>query len=85
MRTGWQQVKGKWYFLEPNGVMRKGWLSEGGHHYFMDDQGAMVTGVARTRLDGACSAFDDQGRLVVGRVVLEQDAQGVLQVVKEVA
>lgn len=85
MRTGWQQVKGKWYYLEANGVMRTGWLSDGGHHYFMDDQGAMCTGVVRTRLDGACSAFDDQGHLVVGRVVLEQDAQGVLQVVKEVA
>nr|DAN88983.1 MAG TPA: hypothetical protein [Caudoviricetes sp.] len=51
----------------------------------MDDHGAMCTGVVRTRLDGACSVFDDRGRLVVGRVVLEQDAQGVLQVVKEVA
>lgn len=65
--------------------MRTGWLADGGHHYFLDESGAMVTGVARTRLDGGCSAFDDQGRLVVGRVVLEQDAQGVLRAVKEVA
>lgn len=85
MCTGWVQVKGKWYFLESNGVMRTGWLADGGHHYFLDESGAMVTGVARTRLDGGCSAFDDQGHLVVGRVVLEQDAQGVLRAVKEVA
>ena len=85
MRTGWQKVKDKWYYLEPNGVMRTGWLADGGHHYFLDESGAMVTGVARTRLDGGCSVFDDQGHLVVGRVVLEQDDQGVLRVVKEAA
>ena len=85
MCTGWQLIKGKWYYLASNGVMRTGWLSDGGHHYFLDDQGAMVTGVARTRLDGGCSAFDSKGRLVEGRVVFEQDSQGVLRVVEEAA
>lgn len=85
MRTGWQKVKDKWYYLDPNGAMRTGWLADGGHHYFLDESGAMVTGVARTRLDGGCSVFDGEGHLVVGRVVLEQDDQGVLRVVKEAA
>ncbi|ETI68411.1 hypothetical protein [Neobacillus vireti] len=29
MLTGWQFIKGKWDYLNPNGDMRIGWLREG--------------------------------------------------------
>lgn len=81
MLTGWVQVKDKWYFFETNGVMRTGWLSYEGNDYFLTSTGAMATGVAQTRMDGSCSAFDENGRLLIGRLVIDQDAEGILKLV----
>lgn len=81
MQTGWLLDKGKWYYLENNGQMRTGWLSYQGDDYFLTDSGAMAVGLCQTRLDGTCSIFDDNGKLIRGRVVVEQDADGIVKLV----
>ena len=45
MKTGWQKVNGKWYYLDPDtGAMRTGWIFVNGIWYYLDDSGAMKTG-----------------------------------------
>lgn len=82
MQTGWQLVKNKWYYLEENGAMRTGWLSYKGDDYFFTDTGAMAVGLCQTRLDGACSIFGDDGKLLRGRIVVEQDDDGIVKLVE---
>lgn len=82
MQTGWQLVKDKWYYLEENGAMRTGWLSYKGDDYFFTDTGAMAVGLCQTRLDGACSIFGEDGKLVHGRIVVEQDSNGIVKLVE---
>lgn len=82
MQTGWQLVKGKWYYLEENGAMRTGWLSYKGDDYFFTDTGAMAVGLCQTRLDGACSIFGEDGKLLRGRIVVEQDDDGIVKLVE---
>lgn len=79
MLTGWQLVKGKWYYLESNGQMRTGWLSYKGDDYFLTDTGAMAVGITQTRLDGTCSIFGDDGKLMIGRITVEQDVNGIIR------
>lgn len=81
MQTGWLPYKGKWYYLEDNGTMRTGWLSDEGADYFLTESGAMAVGVVQTRLDGGCSAFGENGKLLIGKLVIEQNADGVLKLV----
>ena len=61
--------------------MRTGGLSYEGNDYFLTSTGAMATGVAQTRMDGGCSAFDENGRLLIGRLVIDQDSDCVLKLV----
>nr|DAX22650.1 MAG TPA: N acetylmuramoyl L alanine amidase endolysin [Caudoviricetes sp.] len=82
MQTGWQLDKGKWYYLEENGAMRTGWLSYKGDDYFFTDTGAMAVGLYQTRLDGACSIFGEDGKLLHGRIVVEQDSNGIVKLVE---
>lgn len=82
MLTGWQLVKGKWYYLEENGAMRTGWLSYNGDDYFLTETGAMAVGLCQTRLDGACSIFGEDGKLLKGRIVVEQDDNGIVKLVE---
>lgn len=82
MQTGWQLVEGKWYYLEENGAMRTGWLSYKGDDYFFTDTGAMAVGLCQTRLDGACSIFGEDGKLLHGRIVVEQDSNGIVKLVE---
>lgn len=82
MLTGWQLNKGKWYFLEDNGQMRTGWLSYKGNDYFLTETGAMAVGLTQTRLDGACSIFGEDGKLLLGRIVVEQDENGIVRLVE---
>ena len=83
MLTGWQQEKGKWYYLEANGAMRTGWLSWEGNDYFLTDTGAMAVGLCQTRLDGGCSIFGEDGKLIHGRMTVEQDADGIVRLVTQ--
>lgn len=82
MQTGWQLDKGKWYYLEENGAMRTGWLPYNGDDYFLTDTGAMAVGLWQTRLDGACSIFGEDGKLLKGRIVVEQDDNGIMKLVE---
>lgn len=82
MQTGWQLVKGKWYYLEENGAMRTGWLSYKGDDYFFTDTGAMAVGLCQTRLDGSCSIFGEDGKLLRGHIVVEQDSNGIVKLVE---
>lgn len=82
MQTGWQLVKNKWYYLEENGAMRTGWLSYKGDDYFFTDTGAMAVGLCQTRLDGSCSIFGEDGKLLHGRIVVEQDSNGIVKLVE---
>lgn len=82
MLTGWQLDKGKWYYFEENGAMRTGWLSYKGDDYFFTDTGAMAVGLCQTHLDGACSIFGGDGKLLHGRIVVEQDSDGIVKLVE---
>ena len=82
MQTGWQLVKNKWYYLEENGAMRTGWLPYKGDDYFFTDTGAMAVGLCQTRLDGSCSIFGEDGKLLHGRIVVEQDSNGIVKLVE---
>ena len=82
MQTGWQLVNGKWYYLEENGAMRTGWLSYKGDDYFFTDTGVMAVGLCQTRFDGACSIFGEDGKLLHGRIVVEQDSDGIVKLVE---
>lgn len=42
--TGWEQIKGKWYFFDKEGVMKTGWVSDNGKDYYFNSDGSMVTG-----------------------------------------
>lgn len=45
MKTGWQKVGGKWYYLDPDtGAMKTGWIFVNGIWYYLEDSGAMHTG-----------------------------------------
>ena len=47
MRTGWQEVWGKWYYLgkaADDGVMRTYWQEIDGEYYWLGADGAMRTG-----------------------------------------
>ena len=43
--TGWIKVKGKWYFLNSEGIMLTGWIEENeGVWYWLEKNGAMAVG-----------------------------------------
>ena len=41
MRTGWQEVSGKWYYFGSNGRMRTGWQEVSGKWYYLGTNGVM--------------------------------------------
>lgn len=48
MKTGWQKIDGKWYFLNPNGAMRTGgWFNQGYVWYYLNGNGSMAEGWIR--------------------------------------
>lgn len=42
--TGMQEIGGKTYIFDANGIMRTGWLEMDGESYYLGEDGAMVTG-----------------------------------------
>ncbi len=42
--TGWQQLDGKWYYFNQNGIRVAGWVKDGGSWYFLSSDGVMQTG-----------------------------------------
>ena len=44
VKTGWQQVEGKWYYLNADGEKQTGWQQVDGKWYYMNANGVMQTG-----------------------------------------
>ena len=50
MRTGWQQIAGQWFYLEPeSGEMQTGWIEDNDKWYFLYPNGVMAV---NTVIDG---------------------------------
>ena len=45
VQTGWQQIDGKWYYLNEQGAPQIGWVKDGEKQYFCTASGEMVSGV----------------------------------------
>ena len=49
MKTGWNLISEKWYYLMPvSGEMKTGWIADGVNWYYADETGARVTGWVKT-------------------------------------
>jgi glucan-binding YG repeat protein len=47
MKTGWQNIGGTWYYLNPisngaMGAMKTGWIDDNGTWYYCNSSGAML-------------------------------------------
>ena len=42
MVTGWKQVDGVWYYLQPNGAMTTGWATIDGGQFYFHSSGALI-------------------------------------------
>lgn len=40
--TGWQSVRGKWYYMDADGVMQTGWINDGTTWYYLNSDGSMA-------------------------------------------
>ena len=40
--SGWKQVKGTWYYMDPDGVMQTGWINDGANWYYLNSGGDMA-------------------------------------------
>jgi mannosyl-glycoprotein endo-beta-N-acetylglucosaminidase len=43
MVTGWNNIGGSWYYLEPSGAMATGWVITNGKWYYLASSGKMLT------------------------------------------
>ena len=70
MLTGWHKIDGKWYYLDPNGIMLTEWLKDdsSGDWYYLSPNGDMVSGVME--LDGRIYYLGspDSGRMETGTI-----------------
>ena len=42
MQTGWQNLGGKWFYLDGSGAMATGWRTIGGRRYYFNSSGVWV-------------------------------------------
>lgn len=73
MLTGWQEVKGKWYYLDDNGVMHTGWLFDKGYNgwFLLSNNGDMLTGWQKVKdkwyyLAPATTNSTIKGKMITG-------------------
>ena len=60
MAVNWQNVNGKWYWLNQDGAMRTGWKFINNLWYYMEESGAMLENTIRT-INGVEYRFDANG------------------------
>lgn len=80
MKTGWQQVNGAWYYMNPEaggpqGSMRIGWLNLNNVWYYLDPSGAMATGYRD--IGGYSYYFTDSGALLMNGAAPDGRMAGV--------
>jgi len=61
--TGWKEVEGKWYYLNPNGSMLTGWLQHKNKWYYLNSNGVMSCDCVQT-IDNKEYKFDSNGALI---------------------
>ncbi len=72
MQTGWQNINGTWYFLNPTsdgtkGAMKTGWLNDNGTWYYLNASGAMQTGWLND--NGTWYYLDGSGKMLSNTTV----------------
>jgi len=60
--TGWKQVEGLWYFLNPNGVMATGWIKDKEKWYYLNGKGVMVNNCTLI-IEEKTYSFDSDGAM----------------------
>lgn len=70
---GWQKVKGKWYYMDHNGLMMTGWQKIGSYWYYMESSGAILYGWQKLKWNGKTDwyYFDRSGHMVTGTQTID--------------
>lgn len=42
MKSGWQHINNKWYYLDQSGIAKTGWIYDNGSWYYCNEFGEMV-------------------------------------------
>ena len=68
MRTGWQNVEGRWYYFggANDGSAKRNWQSIGGRWYFFESNYVMVSDTIKN-ISGSTYAFDTSGAMLLGK------------------
>ena len=64
VKTGWQQIDGKWYYMDENGEAKTDWQKVDGKWYYMDKNGVMQTGWQK--VDGKWYYMNGSGAMLTG-------------------
>lgn len=68
VQTGWQQIDGKWYYLNEQGAPQIGWVKDGEKQYFCTASGEMVSGVVWINGKTYYFGTPDSGEMATGVV-----------------
>ena len=71
VRTGWQQIDGKWYYLNEQGAPQIGWVKDGDKQYFCTASGEMVSGVVWINGKTYYFGTPDSGEMATGIVSIK--------------
>jgi hypothetical protein len=69
LRSGWNMVDDRWYWLTSEGNLYEGWLQADGRTYYFDEEGVMACGWKE--IGGEWYYFHRDGGLNKGELVLE--------------
>ncbi len=60
--TGWQEIDGKWYFFDQDGIELKGWQQINKEWYYFDSEGVRQSGWQK--ISGSWYYFDVDGKML---------------------
>jgi len=70
MKTGWQYLGNKWYYLRSSGAMATGWVKDGSTWYYLNaSNGDMKTGW--TKVNGNWYYLNSNGAMVTGSQTID--------------